>query len=35
MGLLRQVWTLREGKVVRVQFFANREEALEFIGPPE
>ena len=30
-----QVWTLRRGKVVRVQFFANREEALEVIGPPE
>ena len=24
-----QLWTIRDGKVIRVQFFANREEALE------
>jgi hypothetical protein len=30
-----QVWTIREGKVIRVQFFANREEALEAAGLSE
>ncbi|MGA8805580.1 MAG: nuclear transport factor 2 family protein [Solirubrobacterales bacterium] len=30
-----QVWTIREGKVIRVEFFANREEALEAAGLSE
>jgi len=28
-----QLWTIRDGKVIRVQFFANRDEALEAAGP--
>jgi ketosteroid isomerase-like protein len=27
-----QVWTIRDAKVVRVEFFANRTEALEAAG---
>jgi ketosteroid isomerase-like protein len=30
-----QVWTIRDGKVIRVQFFANRDEALEAAGLSE
>jgi len=30
-----QVWTIRDGKVIRVEFFANRDEALEATGLSE
>jgi ketosteroid isomerase-like protein len=30
-----QVWTLLEGKIVRVEFFPTRSEALETLGLPE
>jgi ketosteroid isomerase-like protein len=32
VGSQYAVWTLREGKVIRVEFFATRREALEAVG---